>query len=66
MTYALLALVRAILFLFGAIANTRLIHKKMSLSLLYAPINEFFDRVPIGRILNRLSKDLAVVDLDVG
>lgn len=37
----------------------------MSLNLLYAPINEFFERIPLGRIYNRLSKDLAVMDLDI-
>ena len=30
-----------------------------------APLNEFFDRVPTGRILNRLSKDMNVLDLDL-
>lgn len=42
-------------------SNLKMIHKlhqKMSAALLYAPINKFFDRIPIGRILNRLSKDL--------
>lgn len=37
----------------------------MILSLLFAPLNEFFERVPLGRIYNRLSKDLSVIDLDV-
>lgn len=46
-------------------SNLKMIHKlhqKMSAALLYAPINKFFDRIPIGRILNRLSKDLTQMD----
>lgn len=34
------------------------LHKGMVSRLIYASINNFFDRIPIGRILNRLSKDL--------
>jgi len=34
----------------------------MLTNLLFSPLNEFFDRVPMGRILNRLSKDLNSVD----
>ena len=30
--------------------------------LLLAPLNQFFDRVPTGRILNRLSNDLYLID----
>ncbi|KRX07923.1 P-loop containing nucleoside triphosphate hydrolase [Pseudocohnilembus persalinus] len=40
----------------------KFIHRKMIVSLLYAPLNEFFDRIPLGRILNRLSKDLTILD----
>lgn len=40
------------------------IHYNMIYSLLFAPINMFYDRVPLGRILNRLSKDLSLVDND--
>ena len=36
----------------------RTVHKKMIKSLLYASITDFYNRVPIGRLLNRLSKDL--------
>ena len=38
------------------------IFEKMTKDLLNAPINEFFERVPIGRILNRYSEDLSIVD----
>jgi ATP-binding cassette subfamily C (CFTR/MRP) protein 2 len=38
----------------------------MIISLLFAPINEFFERIPLGRIFNRLSKDLQVMELEVG
>ena len=36
------------------------------ISLLYAPITEFFERIPLGRILNRTSKDVATLDMDIG
>lgn len=32
-------------------------------NLLFSSLNEFFDRVPLGRIFNRLSKDLNTVDV---
>jgi ABC-type multidrug transport system fused ATPase/permease subunit len=41
------------------------IHEKMITNLLFSPLNEFFDRVPLGRILNRLSKDLNAVDINL-
>jgi len=31
-----------------------------------ASINDFFERVPTGRILNRLSKDINVIDSNIG
>ena len=37
----------------------------MMTNLLFSPLNEFFDRVPLGRILNRLSKDLNAIDTQV-
>lgn len=35
-------------------------------ALIFAPLTSFFDRVPLGRLLNVLSKDLQVLDLEVG
>jgi ABC-type multidrug transport system fused ATPase/permease subunit len=35
-------------------------------ALLYASITKFYNRVPIGRILNRLSKDLREIDESLG
>lgn len=37
-------------------------HEKLLQSLLRAPINLFYDVTPLGRILNRLSKDLNTID----
>ena len=33
-------------------------HRNVILSLLYASLGNFYNRVPIGRIVNRLTKDL--------
>ena len=38
------------------------IHREMLKKVLNAPINLYFDVTPIGRILNRFSKDLNVVE----
>lgn len=41
-------------------------HKKIIKSLLYASLTEFYNRVPIGRIMNRLTKDLRELDETIG
>ena len=37
-------------------------HNELIAYVFRAPINLFFDVTPIGKILNRFSKDLAVLD----
>ena len=34
-------------------------------TLSYAPICNFFERIPLGRILNRFTKDMNVMDSDL-
>lgn len=46
----------------SAIKLGRIVHKKMLKSLLYASMTQFYNRIPIGRVINRLSKDLREVD----
>lgn len=57
---------RAYILVTSGINQGRIIHKKMIKSLLYASITRFYNRVPVGRILNRLSKDLREVDEALG
>ena len=37
----------------------------MTACLLYAPLNEFFERIPLGRILNRFTKDQGCIDDEI-
>jgi len=60
--FALICYIRGRLLFFQAIECSREIHKKMFDRIIRAPVNLFFDRVPIGRLLNRFSKDLTVID----
>eukprot|EP00933_Yihiella_yeosuensis_P060300 TRINITY_DN6275_c0_g1_i1.p1 TRINITY_DN6275_c0_g1~~TRINITY_DN6275_c0_g1_i1.p1 ORF type:complete len:1641 (+),score=241.15 TRINITY_DN6275_c0_g1_i1:84-5006(+) len=39
------------------------IHKEVMESLLRAPMDRFFDKHPIGRIMNRLTTDLSTIDM---
>jgi len=39
-----------------------IVHMQMMKSLLYASLGNFFNRVPVGRIINRLTKDLRELD----
>lgn len=57
---------RAYILVTSGIKQGRTIHKKMIKSLLYASLTRFYNRVPVGRILNRLSKDLREVDEALG
>jgi ABC-type multidrug transport system fused ATPase/permease subunit len=55
-------MIRAVVITQASLIAAKKAHKSMIVSLLFAPLVQFFERVPIGRILNRLSKDLTVLD----
>ena len=56
------SLFRSMLIYMQALKCARVVHQDMIARILRAPVNLFFDRVPVGRLLNRLSKDLTVID----
>jgi|JI10StandDraft_1071094.scaffolds.fasta_scaffold295962_1 ATP-binding cassette subfamily C (CFTR/MRP) protein 1 len=60
--YGLFAFFRAIILAISTPKMSEVIHESMISNLLFSPLNEFFDRVPLGRILNRLSKDVNTID----
>lgn len=60
--YGTFAFIRALMVSFSAPKMSAVIHESMISNLLFSSLNEFFDRVPLGRIFNRLSKDLNTVD----
>ncbi|KAI9353265.1 hypothetical protein DFJ73DRAFT_759726 [Zopfochytrium polystomum] len=49
---------------FGSYFASKKFNKALMQNIMFAPIR-FFDTTPIGRILNRASKDLSVIDKDV-
>ena len=53
---------RATILLLALNNQSKLVHDKMIKGLLYADLNEFYNRVPLGRIINRLTKDLRELD----
>lgn len=55
---SLCAFTRSAILVTAGFRQGRKIHKRIIKSLLYASLNEFHERVPVGRILNRLTKDL--------
>ncbi len=62
----LLRMAKSLIYLSGNIKISRRVNLKMLTSLSFASINSFFDRVPIGRILNRFMKDTDVIDIELG
>ena len=42
--------------------QSRIVHRKLIKTLLYASLSKFFNRIPTGRILNKLSRDLMCLD----
>ena len=49
----------------GCLGVSKKLHTDMFSRIIRAPINLFFDRVPLGRLLNRFATDLNVVDLQM-
>lgn len=63
------ALVIGIQMVYMVLKSTRAsekIHHDMLYSVLYAPINYFFDRVPIMRLVNRFNRDLSMITDNLG
>lgn len=58
----IITFIRAYVLLIAGINQSKYVHDKMIKSLLYADLSNFFNRVPIGRIVNRLTKDLRELD----
>ncbi|CAL1534987.1 unnamed protein product [Lymnaea stagnalis] len=54
-------LLRSFLFAYGGLCAAQVIHKRLLMAILKAPLT-FFDVTPIGRIVNRFSSDLYAVD----
>ncbi|KAK2551420.1 Multidrug resistance-associated protein 1 [Acropora cervicornis] len=45
----------------GSMAASRRLHHKLLVNIIHSPMN-FFNTTPLGRIVNRLSKDIYVID----
>lgn len=49
----------------GALSASRILHKQLLQNVLRAPLSTFFDVTPLGRVLNRFSKDVDTTDTDL-
>lgn len=61
-TVNLFILFRLLTTVIGGVKAARIIFEKMIKALVDAPVNNFYDVTPTGRILNRLSKDQNAID----
>ncbi|KAF9211230.1 hypothetical protein BGZ59_008367 [Podila verticillata] len=54
-------IIQTIIVFFGSLRAARLLYKKLLFAVVRAPLR-FFDTTPVGRIMNRFSKDFETVD----
>jgi ATP-binding cassette subfamily C (CFTR/MRP) protein 1 len=62
----LVNLLRGTNILLGQVVASRKVHGVMLRSVFEAPLTTYFDVTPIGRILNRFSKDINTLDESIG
>lgn len=55
-------LISMICFVFGTLKASKNLHEPVLVNILKSPMS-FFDTTPLGRILNRLSKDIEIIDM---
>jgi len=61
---ALFVYLRVLVIAISTVAAGRRVHEQVLTAVLGAPM-QFFDETPMGRIINRLSSDLAIVDVQL-
>lgn len=59
---ALSILLSALTLYVGALNGARILHQMLLYNILRVPCTTFFDVTPVGRILNRFSKDVDTLD----
>jgi ATP-binding cassette subfamily C (CFTR/MRP) protein 1 len=60
--YCTLAVIRFIIHLVLGMGYSRRVHSTMIYRVFHAPVEEFIEKVSMGRLLNRFTKDLDVLD----
>jgi len=60
-----LVYVRLKMVFFRSLDVNRRLHNEMFAKVIRAPVNLFFDRVPLGRLVNRFTADLQIFDFSV-
>lgn len=63
--YGTFAFVRSMTIQYYSLKSSKKTHGEMIDRIIKAPINTFYDVTPVGRILNRFSKDLTVMDTEL-
>ncbi|CAK79181.1 unnamed protein product (macronuclear) [Paramecium tetraurelia] len=62
---SLFAYIRAVMIVSQSVKSSSQIHNDMIHCLIFAPQCQFFERVPLGRIMNRLTKDINSLDVEI-
>lgn len=55
-------MLQQLIIMIANISASRSFHAKMSFSLLHSKVNEFLERVPLGRLVNLFSEDVEAID----
>ncbi|MCO5584886.1 hypothetical protein L7F22_038818 [Adiantum nelumboides] len=64
LTYVSCSIARDGVAVYGSLRASRLIYEKLLRTIIHAK-PQWFDRTPLGRIMNRLSKDVETIDQDI-
>lgn len=59
---SLFLFIRLVIISRGSINSSRMLHNIMSNKIIKAPINLYYDTIQKGQIINKLSKDLSIID----
>ncbi|CAD8149098.1 unnamed protein product [Paramecium pentaurelia] len=65
LSFGFFALIRILTLSRESVNTANKIHTRMIDQLLYAPLCQFFERIPLGVLMNRLTKDQSVLDTEI-